>query len=268
MKQRIFEFNDYKKYLQAALSAQKGRALRSRLAEALHCQPAFISRVLNTSGAHFSGEHAMLINRFLEHTDEEGHYFVLLLQYARAGSKLLEEYYRSQIQEVQQKRQLVSERIQVRKQLSKQDQMTYYSAWYFSAIHILLLVPEFQTKEAIARYLKLPLQLVSGSLDFLVSLGLAELEGERYKTGSTRIHLSKNSPMISKHHSNWRIKAIQAMERGSGEDFHFSGPICISESDAVNMRKELLSLLEKLEPVIRASQEEAVFCLSMDFFRV
>lgn len=267
MEKPIFTYHDYKKYLSNALNSGAGRGLRSRLAEALHCQPAFISRVLN-SHAHFSQEHGMVINRFLQHSEAEAHYFILLLQLGRAGSKLLEEYYKKQIQEIQEKRQLISERIQVKQGLSKEDQMIYYSAWYYAAIHILLLVPAFQTKAVIARHLKLSLPLVSECLDFLVSVGLASLENERYKTGAARIHLSKDSPMISKHHTNWRIKAIQSLDCVGKEDLHFSGPICISEEDAGKIKKKLLDLLEQTEPMIRLSTEEAMFCFSMDFFKI
>ena len=74
--------------------------------------------------------------------------------------------------------------------------------------------------------------------------------------------------MIAKHHANWRMRSIQTLDRRSQEDLFFSGPISISEEDATKIRGNLLKMLEQLEPVIRASKEEAVFCLGMDFFRV
>ncbi len=268
MEKSIFDYRDYKEYLAAALDARKGKGLRSRLAESLHCQPAFIYRVLNLGEVHFSQEHAMLINQFLGHDTAESHYFMLLLHYARAGSRLLEDYYRKQIQEIHEKRQLISERIQVKNQLSELDQTTYYSEWYYSAIHILLLVPGFQTKSEIAGGLKLPLPLVGECLEFLKKTGLASHEGGRYKAGASRIHLAKNSPMTSKHHANWRIKAIQALETRSVENLHFSGPMSISEDDALKIKEMLLKVLEQTEPLIRASKDEGLFCLSMDFFRV
>ncbi|MGK5083469.1 TIGR02147 family protein [Bdellovibrionota bacterium FG-1] len=264
----IFEYIDYKKYLKKALpTSGEQRGLRSKLGAALRCQSSFISRVIS-GPADFSPEHAVIINHFIQHTEMEGDFFVLLVQYARAGSKELEAHYLKQIRQIQEKREQIRERIQVKQELSKENQMTYYSAWYFSAIHILITVPQFQTPAEIARHLSLPLNLVSESLDFLVSTGMAIQDGARFKAGTTRLHLGKDSPMISKHHANWRMRSIQALDRRSQEDLFFSGPISISEEDAIKIRSNILKMLEQLEPTIRASTEEAVFCLGMDFFRV
>jgi predicted transcriptional regulator len=130
------------------------------------------------------------------------------------------------------------------------------------------MVPELKTKSAIASHFKLPLTLVSECLDFLITAGLAEFENGKYKVGSKRIHLSKDSPMISKHHTNWRMKAIQVYDRKSKDDLHFSGPMCISQDDALQVKEALLKTLESIEPTIAASKEENVFCLAIDFFQV
>jgi uncharacterized protein (TIGR02147 family) len=264
----VFEYTEYKKYLKAVLATSGAkRGLRSKLATALRCQTSFISRVINGQ-AEFSAEHAIVINSFLQHTETEGDYFVLLVLHERSGSKQLKAHYEKQIRQIQEKREQIRERIQVKRQLSTEAQMTYYSAWYYAAIHILITVPAFQAPTAIASHLKLPLPLVSECLDFLVSAGLAVQNGDRYQTGTARIHLGKDSPMISKHHANWRMRAIHATDERSRENLFFSGPISISEADAHEIRSRLLKMLEELEPTIQASKEEAVFCLDLDFFRV
>jgi uncharacterized protein (TIGR02147 family) len=268
MKKSIFDYEDYRKYLVHALQDRQEAGARSRLAEALHCQPAFISRVLNNKDAHFSLEHGISINQFFGHSDQEAHYFMLLLQYGRAGSKQLENYYLGQMREVQEKRLVIADRLQVKQTLSSEDQMTYYSAWYYSAVHMAVMVPELQTKTALATYFKLPLPLMTECLDFLESVGFVDLKDGKYKIGAQRLHLPEASPLISKHHTNWRMKAIQSFDRKSKEDLFYSGPMSISEEDARKIRERILALLEEIEPVIKASKEEGLFAMNLDLFRV
>ncbi|MGZ3713698.1 MAG: TIGR02147 family protein [Bdellovibrionota bacterium] len=263
-----FDFHHYRDYLKFRLSTKgASRGLRSRLAEELRCQSAYISRVL-AGESDFSLEHAVLISRFLGHTDLEKECFLLLVHEARAGNRELSEFYRERRQEVLAKRLVIAERIQVKQGLSKEDQMTYYSAWHFAAIHVMLTVPRYQTAVEIAKYLQMPLAQVQKILDFLLSVGLAQQNGLHYNSGENRIHLGSDSPMISKHHTNWRMRAIQSLDRSSRDDLFYSGPISIAESDVEKIRGKILKLLEEVEPIFQDSKEECVYCLDLDFFRL
>jgi uncharacterized protein (TIGR02147 family) len=267
MVKEIFQFDDYRRYLITVLDSERERGKRSRLAEALRCQPAFISRVLKGE-ADFSQEHALVVNAFMEHREEEADYFMVLLDYQRAGSKSLKDFHRKKMEQMRAKRQLVSERIGVKKNLSESDQMTYYSAWYFAAIHILLMVPELRNPQRLSERLKLPITLVKDVLDFLTSVGLATIDGKGYHPGNTRIHLSSDSPIISKHHMNWRLRAMQALEIKDPENLHYSGPLCISKEVAGKIREMILRLLSDAEPLIRDAMDEEVYCFDIDFFKV
>jgi uncharacterized protein (TIGR02147 family) len=267
MIKEIFQFDDYRRYLTTALDAEGERGKRSRLAEALRCQPAFVSRVLKGE-ADFSQEHGIVINAFMEHREEEADYFMVLLDYQRAGTKILKEFHRKKMEQMRAKRQIVSERIGVKKNLSESDQMTYYSAWYFAAIHILLMVPELRSPQRLSDRLKLPLTLVKDVLDFLVGVGLATVTEKGYEPGQTRIHLPSDSPIISKHHMNWRLRAMQALEIKDPENIHYSGPLCISKEVALKIREMILHFLSDAEPLIREAKEEEVYCLDIDFFKI
>lgn len=264
----VYDFMDYKKYLDAVLSTSgKQRGLRSKLATELRCQTSFVSRVIH-GPADFSPDHAVLISAFLGHTEQEKDYFILLVQLARSGTRELREHYLKHLRKIQEKREQVRERIQVSQELTRETQMTYYSAWYYSAIHVLTTVPRFQRPAEIARQLDLPLALVSECLEFLASAGIVVQQGARYRAGTARVHLGPDSPMLPRHHGNWKMRAMRSLDLRSSEDLFFSGPISLSEADAAAIRSVLLKTLENLEPTIRASEEEAVFCLGVDFFRV
>ncbi|MGE3263298.1 MAG: TIGR02147 family protein [Bacteriovoracia bacterium] len=263
-----FAYLDYRNYLKDRLPVTgTTRGQRSKLAAALGLQTAFVSRVLHGE-AEFSLEHAMTINRFLGHTEGESEFFVLLIQWGRAGTAELKAYWKRKLDAILEQRQIVAERIQIKETLNSEDQMTYYSAWYFSAVHIMLMVPRWQTASALAEYLQLPLAQVNRVLEFLVGVSLAKEEAGKFTIGKNRIHLGKNSPILPRHHSNWRMRGMQSMERFSGEDLFYSGPISLSEADAKKIREMLLSFLEQKEKLIEPSPEETVFCLGIDYFRL
>lgn len=264
----LYEYTDYKKYLSDVLSPSGAtRGSRSRLAQALKCQTGFISQVLN-GRTHFSLEHTILISEFLNHDELESSFLVLLVQLGRAGSTKLENHFKMQIHAIQERRKLISQRVGQAEQLSEKDQMRYYSAWYYSAIHVLTAIPKFQNKIEISKSLKLSLQTVSNCLEFLKKIGLiSEMEGT-FKSTAARIHLDKDSSMINQHHSNWRIKAIQSIDECKKEDFHLSGVWSLAEKDVEQIRNLLLKTIEKSEPILRESQDEVAFGIGIDFFRL
>jgi len=264
----VFDYLNYREYLKNALPVKgPDRGARAKLAGALNCQGAFISLVLGGS-SHFSLEHAAKISRFLNHDTEERDYFLLLVHLARAGSKDLETYYREKIQGIQIRRREIKERVDTTTQLSEADQLTYYSSWHFTAIHMCLMVPHLQDKSAIAAALKLPQSRVSSVLNFLLKTGLAKLSGNRYVCGPTRIHLPADSPLVTKHHSNWRLQALQSMDSFHPSSLHYSSVMSLSQEAIEKIRTILLQAIETSEPIIKEAKEETVCVLAMDLFEI
>lgn len=268
MSTSVFDYDDYQAYLANRFAPSgESRGGRSKLAQTLRCQNSFVSQVLSGK-SHLSLEHALLTSQFLDHSEEESRFFMLLVVKGKAGSKSLEKFYEGQIREIREKRQQIRERIQVSHELKGEDQMTYYSAWYYLAIHILVALPPFQTKEALCRHLHLPPAKVGEVLDFLHSRGLVIEKSGRYGIGVARIHLGHGSPMLARHHANWRMKAIEAVDHADQDDLHYSGVIGISAEDGNKLKSLLLSFIEKTEGVVRESKEDTAFCLLLDLFRV
>lgn len=100
MAKDLFESVDYKQYLIDVLTSNTlgGRGARTTLAQAAGCQLAFISQVLN-GNADFSLEQADGISRYLSQNSKERDYFLLLVQYARAGTESLRAHFMRQIKE-------------------------------------------------------------------------------------------------------------------------------------------------------------------------
>lgn len=265
----IFDHSDYKIYCTARLAEfpNKGRGARSRLAAFSGCQVAYVSQVLN-GNVHFTLEQGERINRFFSHTREESHYFMLLLQLGRAGSKELEAYFRDQVEQALERHLTLKNRVDVKESLSQEHQLTYYSSWIYAAIHILVTIPQFQTRGAIASRLGLPGEDVSEALDFLSATGLVREEAGRLLPGATRLYLGDDSPLISKHHANWRIKTLQSLERRKRESLHYSSVISLSKEDLIKIKARLVQEITEAKAIIRDSKEEVLCCFAVDLFEV
>lgn len=262
----LFDFWDYKDYLNhRADSAPRG--FKKRLAEFSGCQTAYISHVLN-GHAHFNWEQAEAISNGLGHTDDEKEYFLLILNYSTAGTQSLKKFIKSRLEQIRERRLSIKDRVKVKDSLSREDQAKYYSAWYFASIHMMLTIPRFQNKEAIASYLKLNIKTVSTVIDFLISVGLVTKSGSKLSTGSNQIHLEKNSPLISKHHTNWRIAAIKSCENEVEDDLHFSSVFTLTEEDAHKIRSILVKSIEESVNIIKDAKEENIMAMTLDFFKV
>ncbi|MCM2322226.1 MAG: TIGR02147 family protein [Oligoflexia bacterium] len=264
----VFDHEHYQDYLVSLLlKSEHSRGNASRLARFLGCQSSFISQVLS-GRAHLSLEHAIRVSDFLNHTADERHYFMLLVQGDRAGSEKLRHYYRAQTQAIRDRRRLVRERIRVHEDLKPEHQMIYYSVWWYLAIHILVALPGTQTREQLAKRLNLAPEIVERALSFLTESGLIVEKAGKYSIGAKRIHLGPESPMLPRHHANWRNKALQAIDEMKPENLHYSGVIGISRADAKKLRAMMLDLLQRTEPIVRDSPEEAPYVMLLDFFEL
>jgi hypothetical protein len=74
--------------------------------------------------------------------------------------------------------------------------------------------------------------------------------------------------MISKHHTNWRMQAIQSLEREAESELHYSSVITVSEGDAVKIREALVKAIEQVRLIVKPSKDEALYCYNLDLFKV
>ena len=268
MEKTLFEFDDYRGYLQSVLPTQgEKRGSRARLAMALGVQKAFVSAMLHGKMG-LSLEQALRVSQFLQHRKEEQDFLLLLVQWDRAGSVDLKRHFRDQIEQVRTLRTQIRERIAVRDALGEKDQITYYSSWHYTAVHMCLMVPTLQTSEAIARYLGLPQNLVVEILEFFLGNGLARQEGNRYVAGPARLHIPADSPFVRKHHANWRVQSLQAVDRRRKESLHYSLVMSISREGMSEIREILARSIEASEVVLKKSKDEGVYALTMDLYEL
>jgi uncharacterized protein (TIGR02147 family) len=263
----VFDYDDYRAYLKdfIALKDGKSRGYKSYLAEQIGCQRTFISQVLN-GDAHFNIEHGDAIGRTFGLADEEIDFLLLLILYGRAGTVQLRGRLMNQMKSIREARSILKNRLKEKDTLSLKDKMEYYSSWLYGAIRVLLTIPQYQSREAVERYFKVPKTQINAVLDFLLSRNLiAEKAGQLLAT-EKYMHLGNDLKLVAKHHTNWRMRAIQSFDFEQKTDLHFSAVYSFSREDVEKLRDTWVQAIENMRKTVKNSKEECLYSICLDFF--
>lgn len=261
----IWSFNDYKAFLASLIEAGP-RGQVSRLAEAAGCQRSYLSNVLRTH-IHLVADQAYGIARHLGLDESETTYFLLLLEKDRAAARGYKEHLDEKIRQLRLERENLAERLDRQPLQSSADQLTYYSAWYYSAVHILTSIPRFQSVSAISRALSLDAATVGTVLANLEAMSLVRRTGDTWRFHSGDIHVPNDSPMVSLHHNNWRQKAVLHSQTRK-EGLHFTMVQSVSVKVANEIKERLLKLIDEVSGLAGPSESEELIYFGLDQFRI
>ena len=268
-KKSIYLYKNYKDYLVWRLNSDSKRVgARKRLAQSIHCQATYVTQVLNEN-AHFTLEQAQAVNEYLNHDPLEAHFFLLLVQWERAGTKNLKNYFSNQIQEILAKREKLSQHIEKKVELSNDQQLEYYSSWHYSAIHMGVTLSKNSSIEKLADQFGISKERLIQVIHRLIDMGLVVLSDEGgYRLTKNNIFLGKESFNIKKHHTNWRIQAINNLENESSENLNYTAVYSLSYADRSIIKDNIIKLIQNNIKVVENSAEEGVFAFNADFFEV
>ncbi|MDB2447380.1 TIGR02147 family protein [bacterium] len=269
MKQSVFDFEDYKKFVVEKLKdgPNNGRGLRRKLAEKIGCQAAYVSHVL-VGYKHFSLEQAEAIARYFKFRNDETEFFLTLVEHNKAGTIQLKNFLKRQLKAKRESHQKIKNRVGIKTEISPEDQAMYYSSWHYQAVRMALTLPNTNTTEAISQKLNVPIERINEVLGFLLSRSLIKEDHGRYVSTELTIHLGNDSPLISKLHTNWRIHTLKNLDRKNEEDFHYSGAVTLSEGDFHKVRETLMDALVKSHNTIKPSSSERLCVLALDFYEM
>ncbi|MEZ0391573.1 MAG: TIGR02147 family protein [Pseudobdellovibrionaceae bacterium] len=264
----IFNFNDYKKFVQNWLEKQpkRGHGYYAKMAEALGISAVMVSQVFSGS-KNLSLEHGFLLADFLGLNTAEKSYLLLLINYEKAGSHHLREHFKNEIKQIQKEKTenlkaIVGEDIS----LSETDKAIFYSSWLYSAIRLQTSIEGFQSVEALVKRFQLPREEIMSKLNFLVEKKLCLLSEDGYRMGPQRTHLEANSPYIKPRQVSWRVKAFEKMEMPKSSYLFYTAPMSISEEHYTELRRRLTEVIAELGSKITQRDPEKLACLNIDLF--
>jgi uncharacterized protein (TIGR02147 family) len=265
----LYEYKDYKKYLDdwMAKTPNAGRGQRKLMAEAVGCQTPFITHVLS-GDYHFSPEQAEACARWLQLSENEIDFFLLLVLRQRAGTRALENLLNRQISQKREKETHLKQRLKIKDEMSLEDQLVYYSNWSYAVIHMACQIPHLQNIEALQNHLSLSVPEILKILDFLTEHALVEKTKAGYKAIKPVLHLGKDSPLIGQHHSQWRLKAMESFQKKRDSDLSFSGVASLSKEDFEWARERLSQALEDIVARIKDSKDEMLASICFDIFQI
>ena len=264
----LFSFQNYKDFIRAQINREgQERGYQARLALQAGCQRSFLSQVLN-GDLHLQREHGAELARFWELDEGESEYFIGLIDLARAGTPHLKRLILGRLAQIKETRENLTQRIRGKDFGDLEIGATYYSSWYWTAIHIAVSVPAFRTATALAKRLALPVELVRATLKRLEELGIVKREGQGWNIGPRDVHVPADSPFNEANHANWRYRAIQNIQLNHKDATHYTAVFTMSRADANKLQRTLTDTLVEARRLIAPSPEEELYCLSADFFRV
>lgn len=264
---KIFEYRDYREFMVELLHSmpKRGHGVLTQWAKALRVSIPLMSQILKGIKG-MTHEMADDLSRHLGLSEKELDYFLLLVDYDRAGTPTLRTHLKKKITEAQAESRQLKNRIKEVVELSSEARAIYYSSWIYSGIRNLVACEEIKNVEDLSLRLNLPRPVVVQLVEFLMKFGLILETPEGLEYGPQSTYISSNSPLVQKHHQNWRLKGIQRMDVKNEENLFYTSPMSLSLELANKVRKRLVDVIQEVQKEVGPSPSEVVRCLSIDWF--
>lgn len=264
----IFEFDNYREFLRSYIHhlPQHGRGELSKIADVLRISRTMLSQIM--SGVReLSLDQAHELSLYLQLTELESDYFDLLVQVERTTTQKYKSHLKKKVSKFKENALNLSKRVPHEKELTDVEKSLFYSTWLYSAIHLATtLKDEGLTAEEISSRFGLDRVKTIGILDFLVRAQLCVEEKGKYKIGVRSTFVPFSSPHVLKHHSNWRIKALQKSDQLSKEEMMFTSQISLAKKDFSLVREKLAQFIKDVEKIVSSSDPDDLANLNIDWF--
>lgn len=235
------------------------------LAEKVGVHPTFISQVLKGT-KDLSSEQWITTCDLMNLNDIEKDYLHLLLLMNRAGTPQARNYYRTKLNEILSRRLQLQERMKEHRQLTDQDRAVFYSSWIYSAMRLYSDCSKGKTVDQLSEKFQLSKDKTEEVMEFLVQTGLCKFDNNKFSLGDQHLHVPANSPFVIRHHTNWRLRALNSLESTTPEELNFTAPMSISKKDFQVIREKIVKLIQDIVAVTKDSESEDLAALTIDLF--
>ena len=217
----------------------------------------------------FSLEQVANICRYLGLSEMETKFAISLSQAERAGNEALREHFKKELSNQREQARELSSVIRKDKTLSESEKAIFYSNWYYSAIAVLSSIRDFQTPTALGIKTGLSKQKMNQAIEFLVRTGICINKNGSIRPGTNSTHLDSKSPIVSRHHGNWRVKAMEKHTDLQPEtDVAYTSPMSLSKDDAEKIRGLITDLVRNIAAIRDPSACEEAYFLNIDWIKL
>jgi hypothetical protein len=258
----LFQLKQYREIITFLINDEPG--VKQELSRHMRCQPAYLSRVM-AGKADLSQDQILLLADFFKLDKEQTEYIVYVLLENRSGNSKSKEFFREKAEQNARKNLQLKKQLNADTKLASEFEATYYSSWIYSALHISLLNPKLDLK-SFAEQCGLKWSDVILALNNLERMGLAKKDHNKWSVLHTSTHLGPDSPWLSRHHINWRMKICEKMSREDLEGLHYTSIASCSHQDRARVNQVLVDALQKCREIIKNSSDEVSFYYGCDLF--
>lgn len=264
----VFEFTNYKDFIHKNIKQLpgRGRGELSKIAKILNVHSTMLTHILKGK-ANLTNEQSLALSEYLNFNALETEYFLALVQMERAGDERARKYFKSKITDLKNKALNLDQRLNFKNQLSESDRALYYSNWMYAAIRLLTSIERYQSLDAIATELQLPVNKIRKIIEFLCECKLCVRENDKIKYGPLNTYLESSSHLVSRHHLNWRQKSQEKFDNLKDTDLVFTYPVTLSEKDATLVREKLVLLIEDIKKNCEQSPSDLLYMFNIDWVK-
>jgi uncharacterized protein (TIGR02147 family) len=264
--QSIFQFKDYKDFLESITAGSDNWGMLSKLAQASGCQKSYLSRVIHKE-VHLTPEQAYRIGQFLGLNELESEYFSNLVEFGRSGDRDHRESLSQKLQRARRMAEKVSKEGQKNAASESLQMVSYYTRMDLMVVHYLTSIPEYQTAERISQQTSIGKRKVETILQELQSLKLVEKVGSHWKFLAGDEHMTPTHPLLPVFQRLLRERALLALSENQSEGVHFSALQTISKNDFEKIKQIILKATSDFHKVARPSKPEELVVLCIDYFK-
>lgn len=264
-----FDYDSYKEYVNTRIAGmpKNGRGEFRKIAEHLGVHSTLISHIFR-GDTELTLEQAVSLAKYWGLNDFECEYFLNLVQRSRAGTPALRTVIDRRLDQQREQAAQISKRISPQRILDEKDKALFYSEWYYSGIRLLSSVPGFQDTDSIAVKLGLSKTAIHRAVEFLLETGLCKMVDGKLQHAVQTTHVPADSPLASRHHKNWRLKAMERYPNLGPSELAFTMPVTLSLADAKKVRKMIVNFIQDIDKVFDSSPSEKLSCLNIDWIDV
>ncbi|MGZ6442222.1 MAG: TIGR02147 family protein [Pseudobdellovibrionaceae bacterium] len=266
----IYKYSDYRQYVNSRINnlPKNGRGEYRRISEALNVHTSTVSHIFKGKKG-LTMEQGAALATYLGLSEAESDYLLTLIEIEKAGTADLKRKLEARLEKQKQLAAQLSNRIPRDTILSEEHKALFYSNWYYSAIRLATDIEDLRTDRAIADYLNLNVDLVRKVLMFLSSVGLCVDSNGQFRMGPQRTVLESGSPLISRHLTNWRLKAIEKSSKTlTATEFQFTSSMSLSKEVADEIREHIAKEVQKIIEKGNNSKSEELFFLNVDWLKM
>lgn len=263
----IFDYLDYKHYVRDHVLQlpNRGYGEYRRIAEAIKISTVLTSQIFN-GDRDLSFDQAFALSKYLQLSETDKNYFLLLVQYQRAVAHDYKSFLHKQITEKQQESKNLSSKIRSEKNLSEQAKAIYYSDWAYSAMRLAVDIHPNLSLEDLSKRLKVNPEFISEVIQFLLNHGLIEQRQGQLHMTQKKLHLDAKSPYVKHRQIQWRLKAIEQMNGFNIDHLWYTAPMTLDYKTYQQIRKSLVDLIESTTDKVVSAPSEQLACLNIDLF--